>query len=228
MNSFRALSKTHAGLALALTLAACGGAAGAGKDPASPAGVVAASATGAATGGPNGAPIGSATTGASTAPMPPADGPAITSFGNNKPTIASTLLGKLAEAGIDTKNLPELSKLGGGEQTKVMNSFKKSLGVECNFCHTANFAADHPMKNVARRMWNENVRGITFEGGALYCDSCHQGKAQFLDKSDKKVLAAWMVVEYTKKMKRHGQQQVCATCHGEPFNAEFIESWKKK
>jgi Cytochrome c7 and related cytochrome c len=207
----------HLGLGLALVLAACGGAAQVAKSPESPAAAPSSAPT------PTIAAPASTGTGVSTASAAP------TSFGNNKPIIASNLMAGLAEAGIDIKNLPPLEKLSKPQQTKVMNSFKKSLGVDCKFCHVAtNFEADHPMKNVAKRMWNEYVRGITFDGGALYCDSCHQGKAEPLDKSDKKVLGAWMDAEYTKRMKRNGQAQTCATCHGEPFNPEFIESWKKK
>jgi hypothetical protein len=218
MKSVYARFTGHAGLVVTLVLAACGGAAATSKPVETPAGAATAPA---ATAAATAAPVGNT-------PATPATGTAPVSFGRNKPVVASALLAKLIEGGLDPKNLPELTKLGPAELNKVMTSFKKSLGVECNFCHTANFAADHPMKNVARKMWNENVRGITFDGGALYCDSCHQGKAQFLDKSDKKMLASWMDVEYTKRMKRNGQAQICATCHGEPFNPDFIESWKKK
>jgi Cytochrome c3 len=222
MSLFCTRTLVHVGFGLSLVVAACGGAAEGAKTPQVP---VPASAS-----QPVATAAAPASTGASSVPTAAgASGAAPTSFGNNKPTVASSLMAGLADAGIDVKNLPPLEKLSKSQQTKVMNSFTKSLGVKCNFCHSAtNFEADHPMKNVARRMWNENVRGITFDGGALYCDSCHQGKAEMLDKSDKKVLGAWMDAEYTKRMKRSGQAQTCANCHGEPFNPDFIESWKKK
>jgi hypothetical protein len=151
------------------------------------------------------------------------------SFGKNKPIVASELFAKLTEAKLDAKSLPALDKMSQKQLQVVMNTFTKALGWKCNDCHSpSSYTADHPMKNVTRKMWNEYVRGITFDGGQLYCDSCHMGKAEFLDKSDKKALAAWMDAEYTKRMKRNGQAQTCATCHGEPFKPEFIEDWKKK
>jgi Cytochrome c7 and related cytochrome c len=203
------LFRSHTVLGLSLVAAACGGAAEVAKTPESPASPSQPAAI------------------AIASPASTGTAPAM-SFGNNKPVVASALMAGLAEAGINVSNLPPLEKIAGAQQTKVMNTFTKSLGVNCKFCHTNNFAEDHPMKNVARRMWNEFVRGVAFEGGALYCDSCHQGKVEPLDKSDKKVLGAWMDAEYTKRMKRNSQAQTCATCHGEPFNPEFIESWKKK
>jgi Cytochrome c7 and related cytochrome c len=163
-----------------------------------------------------------AVTGSGTAPA------GAVSFGKNKPIVASTMLGQLTAKGIDVKNLPALDKMNAKQLDEVMKTFTKSMGWKCEGCHMANFAASHPMKNVTRHMWNEYVKGISFDGGQLYCDSCHQGKAEFLDKSDKKALAAWMDAEYTKRMKRNGQAQTCATCHGEPFKPEFIEDWKKK
>jgi Cytochrome c7 and related cytochrome c len=151
------------------------------------------------------------------------------SFGNNKPIVASTMLDKLTAAGLDPKNLPALDKMSQKQLAEVMKTFTKATGWKCEGCHApSSFTASHPMKNVTRHMWNEYVKGISFDGGPLYCDSCHQGKASFLDKSDKKALAAWMDAEYTKRMKRNGQAQTCATCHGEPFKPEFIEDWKKK
>jgi hypothetical protein len=217
----------HFGLILALGVAAaCGGAAqtaqpvaGAGGPQQSGNGIASS-----ATAAPSSAvPAPSAAaTGATAAAV-------ATSFGNNRPIVASQLMTKLTDAGLDVKNLPALDKMSQTQLQKVMNTFTKSLGWKCNDCHEkSGFAAAHPMKNVARRMWDEYVRGISFEGGALYCDSCHQGKGEFLDKSDKKVLAAWMDAEYTKRMKRHGQAQACATCHGEPFNGDIISEWRKK
>ena len=47
------------------------------------------------------------------------------------------------------------------------------------------FAADTPQKRVAQKMWDEFVRKLSLpDGQPLYCDSCHQGKLTFLDRSD--------------------------------------------
>ena len=142
---------------------------------------------------------------------------------------ASTMAADLTAMGLDLKNLPPLDKLKPEQMRKVMTTFTKSLGWTCKDCHgTGKFEAPTPMKNVTTHMWNEFVKGITFDGGALYCDSCHQGKAKYLDKSDHKALGAWMDQEFNKKMKRAGANQTCASCHGEPFNPDFIDNWKKK
>lgn len=166
------------------------------------------------------------------APVPSASGSAASasgSVGNTQLVRASTMVGDLTAMGLDLKNLPALDKLKPEQMRKVMTTFTKALGWQCKDCHgTGKFEAPTPMKNVTTHMWNEFVKGISFDGGALYCDSCHQGKAKYLDKSDKKALGAWMDQEFDKKMKRGSVNQTCATCHGEPFNPDFMENWKKK
>jgi hypothetical protein len=135
----------------------------------------------------------------------------------------------LRSVGLDPKNLPPLDKLTMAQTKKVMATFTKSLGYTCKDCHgTGNMEAPTPKKNITTHMWNDYVRTSSHAAGGMYCDSCHQGKAEFLDRSDKKALGAWMDQEYTKKMKHAGKDMTCASCHGEPFNPSIVKGWEKK
>lgn len=136
----------------------------------------------------------------------------------------------LKELGLDVKNLPPLNKLEPATLRKVMNTFKKALGTNCNGCHDANdMKAPTPHKKIAARMWEDFTRKLKMEDGtALYCDSCHQGKMEFLDKHDPKALGAWMDQNYVGKLKRADKKDHgCETCHGDPFDPKFLAKWAK-
>jgi len=107
-----------------------------------------------------------------------------------KPTATSNMASDLQDMGLDLKNLPPLEKLEPNKLRKVMRTFTKSLGAKCSDCHNeSDYGAMTPMKKIALHMWNDYVRGLAFEDGtALYCDSCHQGKNEVLDRHDKKAL----------------------------------------
>lgn len=141
----------------------------------------------------------------------------------------SQLSADLQGMGLDPKKLPALNKLEPAKLRKVMNAFTKALGVQCTHCHTDDFKAPTANKKISVRMWNEWVVGLQSEdGSALFCDSCHQGKAKFLDHSDKKALGAWMKTELVQKLKRTDKKDhSCATCHGEDFDGDFLDKWKK-
>lgn len=151
--------------------------------------------------------------------------------GPGTPNIqASAMAGDLQAIGLDPKNLPELQKLEPEKLRKVMKLFSRSLGVRCNDCHKDDdFKAPTPMKKVATRMWNEWVRGLAFEDGSLlFCDSCHQGKKEMLDKSNHKELARWMESNLVAKLHRTDKKDhSCGTCHGDPFDGDFLDNWKK-
>lgn len=141
----------------------------------------------------------------------------------------STMQKDLEAIGLDVKKLPTLAKMDQVKKHKVMNTFTKALGVKCTGCHTENFKAETPHKKVARKMWDQWVVGLAMEDGTLlYCDSCHQGHDEFLDKRDKKALSTWMADNFVAKLKRNDKkEQECASCHGDPFVAEFLGSWHK-
>ncbi len=146
------------------------------------------------------------------------------------PVVRGTqMAADLQGLGLDPKKLPTLNKMEPAKLRKVMNTFTKALGVQCTHCHTDDFKAATPNKKIATRMWNEWVVGLQNEDGSLlYCDSCHQGKAKFLDHSDKKALGAWMKAELVQKVKRADKKDhSCATCHGEDFDGDFLDKWKK-
>jgi hypothetical protein len=201
---------------LAGSLAACGGPPGPGPGPAVPS-----APTPSATTPPTAPP--SATAGAATTK------PATAFTGPMTKVEPSKLAADLQGLGLDTKNLPTLDKLDPKTLRKVMSTFTKSLGIQCGGCHSGdNFSAPTPMKNVARKMWNEWVRGYTLNGQPVYCDSCHQGREKFLDKRDKKALSAWMEANFVKQLDRKDKQPVeCATCHGEDFDGDFLAKWSK-
>ena len=79
-------------------------------------------------------------------------------------------------------------------------------------------------------MWDQWVVGLKLEDNTLlYCDSCHQGHEEFLDRHDKKALSAWMQEQLVAKIKRADKKDHdCGTCHGDPFDGDFLEAWKKK
>lgn len=149
-----------------------------------------------------------------------------------KPTMATQMTADLAAIGLDPKKLPPIEKLEPEKLRKVMKTFNKALGVQCNGCHNADdFKAPTPHKKIAARMWNEFTRGLAMADGApIYCDSCHQGRMETLDKSDKKALAGWMQKELVDKVKRTDKKEHgCETCHGDPFEGAFLDKvWAKK
>lgn len=153
--------------------------------------------------------------------------------GGNKPLVATQYADSLRGMGLDPSNLPELNKLTPEQLRKVMGLFSKSLGVDCKFCHTGgNMRASTPHKSVATRMWNEwvhNTQLVTAgANGPIFCDSCHQGRAEFLDKSNHEALAGWMKTELVERMhKTSGDPMSCQSCHGKPFDGHFLEKWEK-
>jgi hypothetical protein len=211
-----------ASLALAAPLAACGG--GMPQPPTAPGLPGEPTATPKATASAAGTttPPTASTGGAAASPAPAFTGP----MGNLE---ASKLVGDLEGLGLDPRNLPALDKLDPKVLRKVMSTFTKSLGVQCGGCHAGdNFAAPTPMKNVARKMWNEYVRGHTMNGQPVYCDSCHQGHEKMLNRTDKKALSAWMEANFVKKLDRKDKKEIeCGTCHGDPFEGSFLSAWRE-
>jgi hypothetical protein len=142
----------------------------------------------------------------------------------------------LSEGGLKVDSLPDDLGEITNSRTKtqaVMKSFTIALGVDCNGCHagsgkTLDYEAVTPQKKVAAKMWSDFVRGLKAKEGTLYCDSCHQGKMKYLDRSDPTVLEEWMKKNFVEKLERRdGQEHDCKTCHGEPFKADFLRTWRK-
>jgi hypothetical protein len=148
-----------------------------------------------------------------------------------KPIAPSNMVAKLREIGLDPAALPPLNKLEPKMLRDVMNTFTKSLGVQCSHCHEKDFKAPTAKKKIATHMWNDFTRSLAMAegpaaGGTLYCDSCHQGRAEFLDRSDLKQLGAWMQENYVDKLKRADKKDHdCSTCHGDPFEGKILKKW---
>lgn len=141
----------------------------------------------------------------------------------------------LSALGLDENNLPTMDKLTPVQLRRVMGLFTKSLGVDCKFCHKGgDFAAPTEHKKLAERMWNEWVHGVKLKTAAagagaetpMFCDSCHQGKAAFLDKSNHDQLATWMKSEFVGRLHMQRGETTCETCHGKPFEPDFLEKWQ--
>ncbi len=150
-------------------------------------------------------------------------------MGPMKPIATSAFAEDLKKLGIDPLKPPPLNKLTPDTIRKLMPSFAKSLGVKCAHCHDTNdFKASTPKKRVASKMWQELVVGMRMDDGTpLYCDSCHGGKAVFLDRHDMKALSAWMDTNYVKKLTRSDKKEhSCEQCHGDPFEPKILAQWE--
>jgi hypothetical protein len=75
-------------------------------------------------------------------------------------------------------------------------------------------------------MWNEFAARLTLaDGSALFCDSCHQGRAKLLDRSDKKALGKWMQAAFVDGVAhKDGQPGKCESCHVD-WNMTFLTAW---
>ncbi len=162
---------------------------------------------------------------------------AVSTPGPMKPPRASEMVGDLLAIGLDAKSLPPLEKLEPDKLRKVMKLFARSLGVKCADCHADGsrpgtepaMDAMTPRKKVAVQMWSRFVRGMaTSDGSPVFCDSCHQGSLKILDRHDRKAAEKWMEDNYVGKLERKdGQENDCATCHGEASEYHFIDLWKQ-
>lgn len=211
----------HLVFAALLVVAACGGAQT--PPPEGPGPVPSGSAVPAPSG--SAAPTASATGSGATSTPPPAP------LGTTRPIVASEMGPALKELGLDINNLPPLNKIPPDKMRKVMSTFTKALGTKCTGCHDGDdFKKPTPHKKIAERMWNELVRGYKLEGGgALYCDSCHGGKMEWLVRDPGlKELSKWMDENFVSKLKKtNGQAHSCETCHGDPMEGKFLSTWAK-
>jgi hypothetical protein len=148
-----------------------------------------------------------------------------------KPVVASAMIDDLRALGLDAKSLPPIEKLEPRTLRGVMKLMAKSLGVKCNDCHQdGDFAAPTRRKKIAAHMWDEFAAKLALggSGGAdspLFCDSCHQGRVQLLDRHDKKALSKWMDDQFVVKLDRHdGKSVECETCHVD-MDMHFLAKW---
>jgi formate-dependent nitrite reductase cytochrome c552 subunit len=139
----------------------------------------------------------------------------------------------LSDLGLDVHNLPPLERLEPRVLRGVMGLFARALGARCSDCHderAASFAAPTRRKKIATRMWNEFLVKLAptptqTNGSAMFCDSCHAGHVQWLDRRDKRALAAWMESHFVAKLvRRDGKDHGCETCHVD-MDMTFLSAW---
>lgn len=149
----------------------------------------------------------------------------------------SALSASLSAIGLDAKHLVPLASMSLDQKKKLMPLFVQSLGYGakgdgasgCTGCHTADFKAETTNKAIARQMYDRWSVGLEVEGGgAVFCDSCHDGRAKVIDRSDTPALKAFMKAEYQDKLQAHdGAGASCATCHGTDLEIAIFEKvWK--
>lgn len=131
----------------------------------------------------------------------------------------TTFTAKLAAFGLDVNNLPSLHDLPMNQKMKVMRTFNESMGIQCNACHDlSDYSAETKQKEIARAGWDEISRKVTMaDGSPLYCDSCHYGKFDFLDRTGgHAAISQWMQTNFVEKLKsKSGEEMACTTCHKE-------------
>jgi hypothetical protein len=210
-------------LGVVIAAAACGGAVGQGPSPAGTP-TAASSATATAT-APTTAPATATTTATPTSfpVFPSAPVPEL------KAPVPTALVPDLQALGLDASHLPPIEKLEPKTLRGVMKLMAKSLGIKCGDCHKeGDFAAPTRRKKIAARMWDEFAAKLAFaapDGAPLFCDSCHQGRVEQLDRRDKKALSKWMDDNFVAKLKqKSGGSQECETCHVD-MEMQFLAIW---
>lgn len=231
------------GLALALGLAgvaaACGPATPEGQTPAGGSAQPTETAAPTASGAPteSAAPTASAPPTQSVAPTasapPSASTPPAAAAPVGPPFMASKLGEDLKKAGFDLAKLPpNLEKMPDAQKKKIMPVFVKALGFEnCNGCHAeGDFKKKTRMTNIAKGMYNNFVAVLRDEKNAptVFCDSCHQGKADILNRKDLKAVSKFMDEQYVAHMARADKKDHgCSTCHGDTMEMKiFDKMWK--
>jgi len=62
---------------------------------------------------------------------------------------------------------------------EAMNHFAKALGVDCRYCHAADFDDETPRKQITRYMITEfSSKLVKQDGSPVGCDDCHKGHAR--------------------------------------------------
>jgi hypothetical protein len=211
----------HASIALIIGAAACGGAGEGGptRPPAAP--------TAGSSAPLGGAPLPASSSAVSSANGLPATGTATTAPVELKSPVPTTMTGDLEAIGLNAKNLPPIEKLEPKMLRAVMKLMARSLGAKCGDCHQeGDFAATTRRKKIAARMWDDFAAKLAMaDGSALFCDSCHQGRIQQLDRHDKKALARWMDDNFVAKLARKdGKSHECETCHVD-MEMHILSKW---
>jgi hypothetical protein len=155
------------------------------------------------------------------------DPPPAAAAKKSTPHRASAMLEDVKKAGIDLKKIPEFDKMPLSAKKKLMPLFQKAMGyADCQGCHVKDdFKAETRHIKITRGMWKHFVVAVRDEkGGAVFCDSCHDGSDKNLDRSDRKAMEKFMEDEYEHKLTRTDKKDMeCATCHTDAMEMKIIE-----
>jgi hypothetical protein len=216
------MKRTTTGLLAALAVAALAAACG----PTPPAEVPAGgTAQPAASGAPGPSPAASVAPGPSPSATAAAGVAPPVGTGSNSPLQASALVADAKKLGIDFTK--PMSQLPFAQKKQVMPLLKKALGfTECTGCHVeGDFKRETRNIKIARKMWDKFVVALRDEKGEpIFCDSCHAGKQQHLDRADKAATKNFMHTDYELKMTRADKSKhACASCHGTDVEIRIFE-----
>jgi len=163
-----------------------------------------------------------APTASAAAPPPPVAPPA--GIGNTVPIQPSKLVEQARKLGVDFKQ--SFAAMPFQQRKKLMPLFVKSLGYDgCTGCHVdGDFEKVTRNMKVARAMWDHFVVGLRdAQGGALFCDSCHGGRAKSLDRANPDGIKKVMETDYQAKLTRADKKpHDCSGCHGDPPELDVI------
>jgi hypothetical protein len=172
---------------------------------------------------------------ATAAPSPTTGEPAPSPGATAPPSVSveivpSKMIADIKAIGIDLDKAPNLAAIDLPHKRKLMPFFVKALGMSnCAGCHLpGDFKASTHNKDMASAMWTHFVQGLRAKGGgALFCDSCHQGRQKLLARGDKKALAKFMDANYQDKLERADKKDhSCERCHSDPFEGKvFAKLW---
>ncbi|MFO0659357.1 MAG: cytochrome c3 family protein [Polyangiaceae bacterium] len=111
-----------------------------------------------------------------------------------------------------------------------MPFFSKSTGMACDDCHDkSDKKKSTPNVQIAAHMWDDYAVKLKSGAGPLFCDSCHDGRHDFLTRTDKESVKNLMNTSASKLTKKGGDAVSCQTCHTDDFEMKIFEKvWKIK
>jgi hypothetical protein len=155
------------------------------------------------------------------------DAPPTASAKKSTPIRESKMLDDVKKAGVDLKKIPDFDKMPLATKKKLMPLFQKAMGyADCQGCHVKDdFKAETRHIKITRGMWKHFVVAVRDEkGGAVFCDTCHEGSDKNLDRSDRKAVEKFMEEEYEHKLTKADKKEMeCTTCHTDTMEMKIIE-----
>jgi len=155
------------------------------------------------------------------------DAPPAAAAKKSTPIRESKMLEDVKKAGVDLKKIPDFDKMPLATKKKLMPLFQKAMGyADCQGCHVKDdFKAETRHIKITRGMWKHFVVAVRDEkGGAVFCDTCHDGSDKNLDRSDRKAMEKFMEDEYEHKLTKADKKEMeCTTCHSDTMEMKIIE-----